>query len=766
LPHDPGSLPYAFRDAAPTGHAPVSVLAGDLDGDGVDEQVRFVHGEDLSSYLDVSQLAEDRAYPVVIINTSRGGDLSGLCDVTGDGLPEVIWYEQPPETRRATLTVSQVCIEGGGAERRDLARVDVELGPSGSGKAHWNTTMFVVGAFDLDGNGTRESLACSMVAGHSRQPRGIWLLNWETGEVVWRRPTAGTVTGGWTVTDADVDGAPEIVGCVQSPGNVVAVGAWSDSVAYVMAFELDGSVRWWQRIGGSYCETSVAAVDLDRDGTVEVATSTASHARGDSLALRVAVWAGSDGRLVAATPSGVSVNEVAVAACREGPRLFAGWADGWLRRLRLEDGALVVEQEINCGEGVEHVAVADFGPAVSGAAVVASFTSGSVAAFDERLTPLAFLPVRDGALRPTLPVICPARLRVAAGVVRGVHSLSKSDHRVLYLARSPLPRPLKAAAVAAALIGVLAGVPVLRRGALALLRRWVLPRASRDAALDELLGALATASHGKLTATSTFRRLREQASMLTLYEGTPPTEFGERFREAVENGREVGLPRVREILARAVRLGLVPAASARLSRELRELDRVTSRPTDAVPSPGEAVALRDRLDRVLPAVTAELEAVKRAADLVRSTPLSKGIERAAAARGDDVAAAGAALSLPPAPPGAGPRVAGTAAEVVFIFDNLIGNAVRAVAGRPGAAVSVGLSTEPGFAVVTVEDNGKGIPEDGHAAVFEEGVSDRAGGGHGLSESRRILALRGGSIRIARSAPGEGTAFEVMFRVVS
>jgi signal transduction histidine kinase len=103
---------------------------------------------------------------------------------------------------------------------------------------------------------------------------------------------------------------------------------------------------------------------------------------------------------------------------------------------------------------------------------------------------------------------------------------------------------------------------------------------------------------------------------------------------------------------------------------------------------------------------------------------------------------------------------------VFVVENLIANATRAVLGLPGPSVSVDLREESGEAIVTVEDSGKGIAQERQAAVFEEGVSERAGGGHGLAESRRILGTRGGSIRIARSAPGEGAVFEVRFRIVS
>jgi signal transduction histidine kinase len=766
LPSDPGRLRYVFSDAAPGGRTPVAVLVADFDADGADEMVRFVHGEDRSSYLDISDLTEDRCYNLLTIHTQGWGEVCGLPDVTGDGVPEMVSYEQEGGTRQGTLTVSQVTMRGPSASLRHLGAVDLAYTEPVSPGGDWITSVFLLDSFDLDGNGTRESLACLVVTGMARQPRGIWLVNWETGEVVWRSPTAGTPTGGRAAADVDDDGAPELVVGLESPGNGVTEGEWSDTLAYVAVFELDGSVRWWRKIGGYSAEVALAVGDLDGNGATEVVTAVGAHSKSDVSGFRTAVWGGADGRLLAELPLGVPVNGVAVVECAEGPRVFIGSSDGRVRRLRFDDGRLVVEEEIDCREAVEHVAAARFGPTVEGVVIVAGLTSGSVAALDERLRPLAFLPIDDAPTRPTLGAIHPARFRVGDLVVEGIHSLSVLEHRKLYLERNPLPFPVKVALAVAAALGVLAGVPRLRRGSIALMRRSLLPRASREAALDELVGALATASHGKLAATSTFRRLREQASMLTLHETAPPPAFRDRFREAVENARDIGLPLVRDILTKAARLGLVPASAARLSRELRELARITSRPVDAVPSAPEAVALRDRLDRILPAVTEELRAVKRAADRERSSPLVKGIERAIAARRDDLASAGVALREPAVSAGAGARVAATAAEIVFVVENLISNAARAVEGMPDPRISVDLRQEGDDALVTVEDSGKGIAPERQAAIFEEGVSDRAGGGHGLAESRRILAVRGGSIRIARSAPGEGTAFEVRFRIVS
>lgn len=96
------------------------------------------------------------------------------------------------------------------------------------------------------------------------------------------------------------------------------------------------------------------------------------------------------------------------------------------------------------------------------------------------------------------------------------------------------------------------------------------------------------------------------------------------------------------------------------------------------------------------------------------------------------------------------------------LDNLIGNALRY--NRLGTLLTVALALEPGWAVLTVADNGEGIPADRAAAIFEPFVvgSDartEGGSGLGLSITRRLVELHGGTITLDNH-PGEGAAFHI------
>jgi signal transduction histidine kinase len=108
------------------------------------------------------------------------------------------------------------------------------------------------------------------------------------------------------------------------------------------------------------------------------------------------------------------------------------------------------------------------------------------------------------------------------------------------------------------------------------------------------------------------------------------------------------------------------------------------------------------------------------------------------------------------------RVYGSAADLSQLVRNLVDNAARYADRR----VAVGLREESGQAVLTVDDDGPGIPEDDRERVFErftrlDGSRTRASGGVGIGLAlvRRVTHGSGGTVTIA-DAPLGGARFEV------
>jgi signal transduction histidine kinase len=112
-------------------------------------------------------------------------------------------------------------------------------------------------------------------------------------------------------------------------------------------------------------------------------------------------------------------------------------------------------------------------------------------------------------------------------------------------------------------------------------------------------------------------------------------------------------------------------------------------------------------------------------------------------------------------PGAGPStVAADTALLEQAVLNLVKNAADAAADRAGASIRLASGAAPGFATLSVTDNGPGIDEDKLEEVFVPFYTTKPGGGGiGLTLARQIALAHGGALTVRRLAPC-GTAFEL------
>lgn len=103
-----------------------------------------------------------------------------------------------------------------------------------------------------------------------------------------------------------------------------------------------------------------------------------------------------------------------------------------------------------------------------------------------------------------------------------------------------------------------------------------------------------------------------------------------------------------------------------------------------------------------------------------------------------------------------------------ITNNVIGNAIRYT--PEGGAVVASSRTEGGFGVLSVKDNGIGIPENEQKRIFERFYRvDRSrkhatsGTGLGLSIVKNLTQAQAGEVKL-RSRQGEGSTFEIYLPV--
>jgi len=106
-------------------------------------------------------------------------------------------------------------------------------------------------------------------------------------------------------------------------------------------------------------------------------------------------------------------------------------------------------------------------------------------------------------------------------------------------------------------------------------------------------------------------------------------------------------------------------------------------------------------------------------------------------------------------------VRGDAVLLEWALEVLVKNAVDALAGRGGRIVIAARARTDGGAIVTVSDDGPGIPRELRARIFEPGFSTKQSGwGIGLSLARRIVEeSHGGTLRLAGA--DRGASFEII-----
>jgi PAS domain S-box-containing protein len=108
-----------------------------------------------------------------------------------------------------------------------------------------------------------------------------------------------------------------------------------------------------------------------------------------------------------------------------------------------------------------------------------------------------------------------------------------------------------------------------------------------------------------------------------------------------------------------------------------------------------------------------------------------------------------------------PTILGGRAGLIQVFVNLITNAAQALPAQ-GGTVTLSLQSLGDQVIARVSDDGKGMPPEVQARVFEPFFSTKEGGrgvGLGLSIVQGIVSRHGGTIDVA-SEPDRGTTFSV------
>jgi signal transduction histidine kinase len=115
-----------------------------------------------------------------------------------------------------------------------------------------------------------------------------------------------------------------------------------------------------------------------------------------------------------------------------------------------------------------------------------------------------------------------------------------------------------------------------------------------------------------------------------------------------------------------------------------------------------------------------------------------------------------------------PRAYVDARQVEQVFNNLIKNAWEALAQTPSPKIIVNgrSDTSPDFVLVTIKDNGPGIPKENQEKIWVSFFTTKGGSGGtglGLSAVMQIVNQHGGKIWL-ESETGKGATFFVRLPV--
>ena len=113
---------------------------------------------------------------------------------------------------------------------------------------------------------------------------------------------------------------------------------------------------------------------------------------------------------------------------------------------------------------------------------------------------------------------------------------------------------------------------------------------------------------------------------------------------------------------------------------------------------------------------------------------------------------------------------GDAVRLAQVFGNLLNNSAKYTS--PGGTIEVRAEREGEDAVVTVKDDGAGLPPDKLDSIFEmftqvEGSLERSQGGLGIGLTlvRRLVHMHGGSIHAKSEGEGKGSEFVVRLPIL-
>ena len=240
-------------------------------------------------------------------------------------------------------------------------------------------------------------------------------------------------------------------------------------------------------------------------------------------------------------------------------------------------------------------------------------------------------------------------------------------------------------------------------------------------------------------------------------------ENAEAFADLRESLRT--LKRTRRQLVDQTKLAAVGRVAAHIAHEIRNplatiggfAHAIGSRPMPEERVRDNAKIIYDEVRRLERMLSGIMDFSRPAHPVPVRQSLNAAVERTARMLTEQFTP-GVKVEFSPDPDG--PLAAFDAGQIEQVLINLVRNAVEAM-GEGGGSVRIATVARDAAAVISIVDDGPGIPGDVQERIFEPFFTTKKGGtGLGLAVCRQIIAEHGGEMRV-ESGAGKGTTFNVV-----
>lgn len=720
------------------------MLMADVNGDGADERVTARDGavqvHSISSHGAGRSLWWHNLPPDFSWGWPTAAVL-GVTDADGDGRNELLVVGQDRSTHLWRLWA----LDGATGDRV----LQAELLPTSERREDgiWDGAYGLAGALTVPtASGPRPAYVLFATAGHDLAPRGLLAVDAADGRHLWFLPTAGKpAAGACRVVDLENDGVDEILLVTAAVSNYPAdrsLDGLRDDAVRIRVVEADGRERWRRSQGVQPGTGGVLTLDLDGDGILEVLDWTSHPLAGTN---RITARRAADGGTVAVLEVATPIMGAAVLPRRGDPtpRVLLSRHGAGIELFAWRDGTWRLERNARAPFQLSVRGVADLLPH-EGPEVIAVGHPGRLLLLGRDLELLGATPPGE-------------RIAMKYDVVktedggRLLMAFPNGERGGSLFAWTEARRDSRAPLL------LLGAVPLIAAGAVALHRRRsrrTAPVFGRREARLQLLGQLELAGHGAIGLLKTLRRvvwLGRAAAVSP--EETWPSRLFELGREFLERA----VPAVDGLLRLADAADLEPRVVLRAKESLALAQKELAALHAAAYDRDELAARLPDLAAAADDLENDLQRLRREVGADFRTDLAAVVERVLSLLQEELEAGGVTAARQGEPQA---WVRCDPEELAFVLDDLVQNALRAMAPSGGGRLTLAWREDAGALVLDVGDTGVGIVPDDWDRVFDVGYSTRQGGGLGLSRSRDLLRKYEGRLAVHASEPGRGTTMRL------